>query len=183
MWARIDNDVVAETTETDPTGRFHRSILWVPADANVRVGWSYVDGQFMSPPEATLEDLQTDCRAAVDGAVRRIRVADRLSYAGAEWEVSERAEQLVQRKAARVAASGTPTTITLYDVSGAGHALDQAQFADLVAAADDWLDALYAAASALRSKVDNLNRDDAAELLQSVQAADTLSALQALNDD
>lgn len=34
-WARLDGEKVLETTETDPTGRFHPSIVWVQVDDDV----------------------------------------------------------------------------------------------------------------------------------------------------
>lgn len=59
-WARIDNELVAETTDVDPTGRFHGSLTWVPCSDNVVAGWGYSNGAFTAPPTpapTTAQDL------------------------------------------------------------------------------------------------------------------------------
>ena len=49
MWARIENDRVAEITDIDPLGRFHPSIEWVECNVAVEVGHYYSDGKFSKP--------------------------------------------------------------------------------------------------------------------------------------
>lgn len=49
MWARIDAGHVAELTDTDPAGRFHPSLVWRVATANVQPGWTY-DGTVFAAP-------------------------------------------------------------------------------------------------------------------------------------
>ena len=46
MWARIENGTVAEITDIDPAGRFHRSLKWVACDPAVKQGWKYEGGSF-----------------------------------------------------------------------------------------------------------------------------------------
>ncbi len=46
MWARVENDTVAELTTTDPDGRFHPSLCWVLCSDNVELGWLYSEKTF-----------------------------------------------------------------------------------------------------------------------------------------
>lgn len=39
VWARIENDSVAELTDIDPDGRFHSSLHWVACPLDVKPGW------------------------------------------------------------------------------------------------------------------------------------------------
>lgn len=48
-WARIENDVVLEVTDVDPTKRFHPLLTWVICGAEVMPGDRYEDGAFGSP--------------------------------------------------------------------------------------------------------------------------------------
>lgn len=50
-WARIENDLVVETTEINPEGRFHASLIWVQCPVEVEQRWAYVDGNFSAPAE------------------------------------------------------------------------------------------------------------------------------------
>lgn len=50
MWARIENGVVVEITDVDPTGRFHPSLVWVGCGNEVEPGWTY-DGDKFAPPQ------------------------------------------------------------------------------------------------------------------------------------
>lgn len=59
-WARIENDRVMETTDIDPSGRFHPSLVWVQCDDNIDQHYTYVDGVFTEPPplpKTTAADL------------------------------------------------------------------------------------------------------------------------------
>lgn len=59
-WARIDNSKVAETTDLDPTGRFHPSLVWVECGSNVEPGYDFANGVFTAPPPpppTTAQDL------------------------------------------------------------------------------------------------------------------------------
>ena len=58
MWARIQNGVVAELTDTDPAGRFVAELTWVTAPAEVAAGWTY-DGATFHPPAAPAPPAQT----------------------------------------------------------------------------------------------------------------------------
>ncbi|CAD2261557.1 hypothetical protein PSEUDT2_04174 [Stutzerimonas stutzeri] len=46
MWARVENDTVAELTTKDPDGRFHPSLCWVPCSDKVELGWLYSEETF-----------------------------------------------------------------------------------------------------------------------------------------
>lgn len=65
MWARIENDTVAELTEVDPKGRFHPSIKWVKATDGAAVGDSF-DGKKFAPPEPIEADVDAMLRAAFE---------------------------------------------------------------------------------------------------------------------
>lgn len=49
MWARIDDNSVAEITDIDPSGRFHSSIQWVECPEEVKQGWLYDGSEFQEP--------------------------------------------------------------------------------------------------------------------------------------
>lgn len=57
MWARIENNVVAEVTDIDPAGRFHPSMIWVACTTDVQPNWVY-DGENFSPPAPLQEVVQ-----------------------------------------------------------------------------------------------------------------------------
>ncbi|MFD2645148.1 tail fiber assembly protein [Pseudomonas japonica] len=49
MWARIEQEKVAEVTANDPAGRFHEALIWIECAGEVREGWTYQDHQFRPP--------------------------------------------------------------------------------------------------------------------------------------
>jgi hypothetical protein len=87
QWARISGGIVAELTDTDPTGRYHPSLIWEPCDANVRVGWTYADGTFAAPMislaagrAAQIALLRTACDAAITGGYTSSALGSAHSY-------------------------------------------------------------------------------------------------------
>lgn len=50
MWARINNNEVAELADIDPAGRFHPEMVWVPCTEDVQIGYQYLDGIFSPLP-------------------------------------------------------------------------------------------------------------------------------------
>lgn len=74
MWARIDNGRVAETTELDPTGRYHPSLVWLPCTAEVSVGWMLDNDQLVPPavPVPTTGELCDQVDATADAARRAV---------------------------------------------------------------------------------------------------------------
>jgi hypothetical protein len=46
MWVRIDNGVVTEITDTDPTGKYYPSINWIDC-IHANIGDAFVDGAFI----------------------------------------------------------------------------------------------------------------------------------------
>lgn len=52
MWGRIENNAVVETTDIDPSGRFHPSLVWVECPDYVQPGYIY-DGNSFTLPEDT----------------------------------------------------------------------------------------------------------------------------------
>lgn len=66
LWHRIENNTVVESTDIDPAGRFHPSLIWVTDDgANAQVGWTYLAGVFAAPEPAQVnpEDIKTTITA------------------------------------------------------------------------------------------------------------------------
>ncbi|KIR18960.1 hypothetical protein PFLU4_05390 [Pseudomonas fluorescens] len=49
MWALIQEGVVLETTDVDPTERFHPDLSWVACPADVKPDWLVSDGEFVPP--------------------------------------------------------------------------------------------------------------------------------------
>lgn len=64
MWARIEEDLVAEITSIDPTERFHESLIWIACDDSVMPGWLKVEGGFVEPPvsDADEETIEREWR-------------------------------------------------------------------------------------------------------------------------
>ncbi|MBJ2176923.1 hypothetical protein JC795_01815 [Pseudomonas veronii] len=49
MWALVEDGVVLETTNVDPTERFHPDLSWVACPADVKPDWLVSDGEFVPP--------------------------------------------------------------------------------------------------------------------------------------
>lgn len=58
MWARIENNIVKELTNVDPTGRFHPSLIWISCSSYCESGWIYDGINFNSPSEPSLEEVK-----------------------------------------------------------------------------------------------------------------------------
>ncbi|WP_092454183.1 phage tail assembly chaperone [Pseudomonas sp. NFACC45] len=56
MWARIENGTVVETTDVDPTERFHPDLLWRACPEDVRPNWTLTDGEFSLPPAVSTSE-------------------------------------------------------------------------------------------------------------------------------
>ncbi|GFM86095.1 hypothetical protein PSCICO_14940 [Pseudomonas cichorii] len=74
MWARIENAAVAETTDVDPTGKFHPSLIWVPCPADAKPGWGYEGDKFQASP--------SDVNALYQAQGQRISLACETAVAG-----------------------------------------------------------------------------------------------------
>ncbi|MCO7505441.1 MULTISPECIES: phage tail assembly chaperone [Pseudomonas] len=68
MWARIEDGVVLEVTDLDPTGRFHPSMTWMACDARVTQGWQ-LKGDILEAPVAAAIDLSAIERSWRDRSV------------------------------------------------------------------------------------------------------------------
>jgi hypothetical protein len=76
-WALIIDNVVRETTDKDPAGRFHESLVWIGCDEAVEPGWSHNAGIFAAPASsaptlesikaAKLHQLAAACQAEIYG--------------------------------------------------------------------------------------------------------------------
>lgn len=56
MWARIENGAVVETTDVDPTERFHPDLIWRECPEDVRSGWAVEGDRFLSPPATPISE-------------------------------------------------------------------------------------------------------------------------------
>ena len=63
MWARIENSAVAELTDIDPAGGFHRDLIWIVCAKGTQVGWVY-DGEALSAPETMQPTVPKNCTPA-----------------------------------------------------------------------------------------------------------------------
>ena len=69
-WIRLDGHQVAESTHTDPKGRFHPDLKWVKAAPQVQMGMiKQADGSFALPvpapePEPEPAHIQTAAPSA-----------------------------------------------------------------------------------------------------------------------
>ena len=74
MWARIENNTVAELTDIDPTGRFNPALIWVPCPTGTSLGDAY-DSQaksFGPPPAPSVATLDALGRMARDSAINGV---------------------------------------------------------------------------------------------------------------
>ncbi len=67
MWARIEDNVVVELTEIDPTDRFHHTLIWLPCDKSVQPGWRHTSG-LLAPPVVPTEHRYRTQIAAINQA-------------------------------------------------------------------------------------------------------------------
>lgn len=93
-WALVIEGSVREITEIDPAGRFHPSLEWVEAGADVEPGWQY-DGSGFTPPPApqpapiTTDHVDAERDRRIDGGMvwngvmYQTRPQDRENVAGA----------------------------------------------------------------------------------------------------
>lgn len=56
MWARIEGNTVAEIIDFSPEGRFHKSLVFVPCNKSVRVGFYYSNGEFIEPDKPPVDN-------------------------------------------------------------------------------------------------------------------------------
>ena len=75
MWARIENSIVVEVIDFDPSGKFHESLFFVACDEFVGVNDSYDDGEFTpySEPDLTLEAAQVELSFLYDAAMLKLQ--------------------------------------------------------------------------------------------------------------
>ncbi|MDR3542899.1 MAG: hypothetical protein P4L69_18335 [Desulfosporosinus sp.] len=74
MWARVENGVVIEIINFDPTGCFTDEIVtqFILCPAGTHQGWLYANGTFtaLTPPVAEVQPpTTTDRLAAVEAAI------------------------------------------------------------------------------------------------------------------
>jgi len=59
-WARIEDDIVKEITEIDPSGRFHPSLVWVECPDDTTTGMKYENNTFVEHTVDTYEGWTLD---------------------------------------------------------------------------------------------------------------------------
>jgi hypothetical protein len=56
LWARTENGLVHETSDIDPTGRFHPDLLWKACPLDTQPGWLFIDDVFSRPPDGSASE-------------------------------------------------------------------------------------------------------------------------------
>lgn len=168
MWALIENGFVVELTDTDPTDRYHPSLVWVKATKTTEVGMGYADGKFTKAtpaPGLTMEDAVALRRVSIDG-VRDARMAEGMAFAfpdGVEGTVQLRDERDMLNVNA-IATSGnalkaigdTKTVLQFRDAENVTHNLTGDQAIQFGLDVMKWVSAHYAAAWQHKAAVDTL---------------------------
>lgn len=88
MWARIEDGTVAETTDVDPVGRFHESLIWLPCAVEVDQRWQWDGLTFTPPAETSIEvvhsnrtqDINQKCEAAITGGFWSAAIGEQYLY-------------------------------------------------------------------------------------------------------
>ncbi|VVO92667.1 hypothetical protein PS870_02401 [Pseudomonas fluorescens] len=88
MWARIEDGTVAETTDIDPAGRFHESLIWLPCGVEVDQRWHWNGHTFTPPAEANIEvvhlnrtrDINQQCEATITGGFWSAAIGEQYQY-------------------------------------------------------------------------------------------------------
>ncbi|MFL5279691.1 MAG: hypothetical protein ACJ8AW_01495 [Rhodopila sp.] len=85
MWALIIGNIVHETTDIDPTGRFPSDMNWQACPATTREGWAAAEtnGVWTFAPPAVMQASLGERRAAAVAAIDAQAAA--LAAAGAPW--------------------------------------------------------------------------------------------------
>ncbi len=87
-WALINNGVVSELTTSDPTGRYHPTLVWVVCEPTVSIGWLYSGGVFTAPAAPSLADCKSQqisivgaaCAAAITGGFQSSALGKAYTY-------------------------------------------------------------------------------------------------------
>lgn len=59
MWFRLENSVVVEISNVDPSERFHPSLIWVESNEEVTIGQTFRDGDFIPTDVNNLDTLKS----------------------------------------------------------------------------------------------------------------------------
>jgi len=103
MWAQIENGIVAEITDIDPTGRFHPFLKWVECNFSVKQGWKY-DGDSFSDNirlptyQEELQILNADYQKDVDAFNKAFSLAILFDGVTEEAKKASIREQYNNRK-------------------------------------------------------------------------------------
>lgn len=112
MWARIENGLVVEITDIDPSGRFHSSITWTSCPPDVKAGMLYTGHSFLDAnpdlPKLAMEARsERDCRMRNIYDIASIKLGREMRMASGD-QIEELASKLAALDAYAVALLDIP---------------------------------------------------------------------------
>lgn len=125
MWARIDNGIVAEIIDFDPSGKFHAAIEWVKCSGDTEIGMTYKSNNFGPKPAPDATWLIAQGRAERDRQLRDVYDVGIIRAQRDERLGSDVSERVAALDAYAVALldvpqqPGFPTTINWPDIPDA----------------------------------------------------------------
>lgn len=162
-WARIDNGVVAELVNTDPTGVYSSDLIFVECNNNdVTVGWLYANGQFTAS-DNVMAKAKTDKKNEV--AFRRLaKEIITTEYSTGVKNVSlitNRDSRQALHEAATSAANNWLTTIVWKTANGDFVTLTSAEVIELYKNVQNNVQQAFATEAQKHTEIDNLTTYDA----------------------
>jgi hypothetical protein len=128
-WAFVADGQVVEITDTDPAGRFHPALEWLPCPEDCASGWTY-DGAEFAPPQIRALTLQQQALTLLAGPIM-VRSATAPDLAG-EYAIDQATQlQMTSVAVAINSGLGLPgggTTFNWPDRHGASHPWTEPQF-------------------------------------------------------
>lgn len=145
MWARIEDNVVREVTDTDPAGRFHAGIAWLPCGSDVTIGWQHGPGGFQPPAAVapTLDDARRERDRRIEaGTTVLITGVGHVPMQGREADM--RNLQGLFGIAQLRLETGNTNTLRFRDADNAMHDLTPSQVVELFTAGVAFIEACHA---------------------------------------
>jgi hypothetical protein len=121
MWARIDNFLVEEITEIDPSERFHPSIQWVECSIDTQTGWHFDGEHCIAPPEENLSGLAARKRFSIETA-RKDAESEGVAVHGIRYAGDPGNRQAIMEVLDLVTATGQESIASWKDSDGRFHA-------------------------------------------------------------
>lgn len=142
-WALIINSVVHETTDVNPTGKYHPDFIWRECTQEVQVGWGFNGQTFVPPASKTTGDMWVAIKAERDR-----RKAGGVKV-GVKWFHSDDVSRIQQMGLVMMGA-GIPAGLQWKTMDGTFVAMDQTVAGNVFAAAAASDQAIFAVAEGHR---------------------------------